>query len=237
MQGVVESGHSAGQSVMSYLLSWYNLVFFIPLVVGLLLVVGMAFGSTHEAGDADADAPGHIAEGAEIGHMEPATAWWLGVASVLGVGRVPVTLVAMTFLLTFAGFGIALNTLLASLIRETSVFALASVILATLGAYFSTGSLARLFARFLPTTESYNIRAADLTGCLGTLVVASDERSGLCDVKDREGNLHRVSCRTNGGKLRKNLEVVVTDYDERLSVYFIESMPELAASSEKGNAQ
>ena len=170
-------------------------------------------------GDADADgdaADHHMPHGAgDLGH---------GVLSYFGVGRVPLMVLAVTFLL-FTGFtGIFLNSL--AYVR----FAGASpgwVFPAVMGTSSTAGLLAtRFFSRILGRVFDLGAKGAtakhELSGKIG--VVASHElgpRFGEIRVRDERGNELLVHARIEAGEapLKLGEEVVLVDYDPESELF------------------
>lgn len=220
---------------MDYIFAWQNIVFFIPIAVGIILVFGSAFGG-HDAdgdhdvdGDADNDGDvrgaGHIddpshqhADGVEKGLFGKAL-------SVLGIGRVPLTMVMMMASLLFGGIGIVMNTILSALISVPWIYAPISIAVAFLGMVTLTGNAAKLLNRYMPTTETYRVSKHDLAGQTGVLLLPSDTSDGLAQVKDHEGNVHNVRCRTLKGPMPKGGEILVIEYDEGTNTYVVDANP------------
>jgi hypothetical protein len=212
---------------MNALLSWQSVIFYIPLAVGILLVVGWAMGALHHhdiGGGPDGDhdvghGAGHDAEHDHDGFMERAL-------SLLGVGRVPLTVLVMIASLYFGGIGLICNMLLAGLGLPGWLFGTISVGVALVGTITLAGATARLLGRVLPTTETYLITRQAFAGCTGKLLLPADASSGYAQVKDREGNVHNIKCRTNGATLAKGREILVVEYDEETQVYVVDGNPE-----------
>ena len=78
----------------------------------------------------------------------------------------------------------------------------------------------------MPTTETYLITRQGFAGCTGKLLLPADASSGYAQVKDREGNVHNIKCRTNGAALAKGREILVVEYDEETQVYVVDGNPE-----------
>ena len=100
------------------LLAWYNLIFLLPLAVGLLLIFGNMAGI---GADADAD----VDHDADADHDHDAgSKLFLHVLTALGVGKVPLSIVMMLMCMIFGGIGMMLNFILMDLIVKAEVFAL-----------------------------------------------------------------------------------------------------------------
>jgi membrane protein implicated in regulation of membrane protease activity len=128
-------------------------LFLIPLVVGFLLVIGLAIG-----GDFDSDGDGipdifdpHVPGD----HANDAT-------SVLGFGRTPFFLRAAIFSLTLGGVGFC-----AMLYGHSFLFA---VVFGALSASLLTFAAASVIAKYVPTFETKSLKSKDFLGLHGVIV-------------------------------------------------------------------
>lgn len=229
---------------MDYIFAWQNIVFFIPIAVGIILVFGSAFGG-HDA-DGDHDVDGDADDGGDLrgaGHIDDPShqhadgveKGLLGKAlSVLGIGRVPLTMVMMMSSLLFGGIGIVSNTILSALIGVPWIYGPISIVVAFLGMVTLTGKAAQLLNRYMPTTETYRVSKSDLAGQTGVLLLPSDTSEGMAQVKDHEGNIHNVRCRTLKGPMPKGGEILVIEYDEETKTYVVDANP--VSSNSANNA-
>ncbi|MEW5850571.1 MAG: hypothetical protein AB2A00_17425 [Myxococcota bacterium] len=220
---------------MESLLAWHNLIFHIPIATSLLMLLGLAWGAGlddgHAEADADADADpdteadtdADAVHALDVASLVQRTRW--RVANALGVGRVPLTLVVMTGGLLFGSTGLLANALLAPVLGAPGVFGPISVAVATCASALLTGQVARLVGRVMPTSETYRVTRGDLVGRSGTLVLPAGPSSGLAQVRDHEGNLHQIRCRTNGEELPKGGEVLVIDHDVKSNTYAVAELP------------
>lgn len=208
------AGLSAGGENMGDPLAWQNLIFYIPLAAGLLLILGSAF-TGHGGHDGD-----HEHDGDHDHHG------FGRILSVLGVGKVPLTVALMTALVLFGGLGIIMNVLLGALGLAPGLIGPISLVAASIYAVILSGQTAKLVARFMPTVESYQITKQDFAGCTGTLLLPADESSGYAQVKDREGNVHNVKCRTvRGASLAKGASILIIEYDEATRTFVVDANP------------
>jgi len=235
--------------------AWQNLIFLISIAFGLLMFLGAAFGAGdghghdldgdagHDVGDADGDADGdgHEGEGGKGGHkganpLDATASETHGFNPIgsfldlLGVGRVPLTLVLCIASLIFGGVGYVSNILLTGAGLDSAHFAWATIPGSFLVMTFLTGGIARVMNRIMPTSESYNTTRRDLVGQLGTLVLPTDAARGLAQVRDRQGNIFQVECRTEGPELKGGQEVLVLEYLDDTETYIVQ-----AYSSEKND--
>jgi hypothetical protein len=200
---------------MSDFLKWYNLIFYVPMAIGLLSVLGIGFsGVDHDVGlhadvhgdfHADHDADGdHDGEGQGIG------SWVLG---FLGIGRVPVAISVMSLFLIFAGTGICMNTLLSKLIELWGGFAFASIVVASITTFFGTAFVSRLVGRFMPSTETDSVHKVDLIGCTGVATLPCDANGGLAQIRNKSGDLYQIQCKSDQPIL-KGTQVLTIEYHE-----------------------
>jgi len=220
------TGVSSGPMVsdMTPFLSWQSVIFYIPLAVGILLVLGSAFGGhDHGVGGGHDAAGGHDHDHDADHHHGPVGR----MLEMLGVGRVPVTVVVMMASLLFGGTGIILNRILASLNLPAALYGAAAVGGALVMTAALTGWATRLLGRIMPTTETYVVTRHDFAGCTGKLLLPADATSGYAQVKDREGNVHNIKCRTVGAALAKGQEILVVEYDDETKTYVVDANPVL----------
>jgi membrane protein implicated in regulation of membrane protease activity len=204
------------------LIGWHNLLFIIPLAAGALLalvsVVGLgdgggdghdAAGDAGDAGDADGDAGEGDAHHGGV---------WDDLFSLLGVGKVPLSVLLSSAAILFGASGLIANLWLARSLPDPWLFAWISLAVAAVTATAGTALLARIVGRLLRGNEGYKVTKAGLLGRVGTLVLGTDASSGLLQVRDDEGNLHQVRCRVESGSLPKGTEVLVVDMESDLFV-------------------
>lgn len=189
--------------------AWYNLIFYIPLGIGVLLVLGVALGGAdmhHGDMDGDGDGPDDHS-----------------VLSMLGFGRVPLIIVFMTMALTFGGTGVFCNMLLAPLLGLTGLFGLVSLGIASITMVLLTGFIGALVTRWLPTTTTTSFTKYDLVGASGVLLLDADDTSGVAQVV-RSGDVYQVDCRARPA-LPKGTRVLLLEFDEPTNVFTVERDP------------
>jgi membrane protein implicated in regulation of membrane protease activity len=231
---------------MGNLLELHNLVFLIPMAFGILLVFGSLFGLGHEADhdvehDMDHDV-GHHDHGHDHGHAKdgktqnPLAAaptgegnehpLYLQFFAMLGLGRVPLTVLLMILSLTFGCIGLVFNLVLGPMLKTPWLYGWISFGAAVVGSFFLSGKIARLVNRFMPSTETHVVSKHDLIGRTGTLVLPASATGGVAQVTDRYGNVHNVACRINDGSLPEGREIIVFDYDQENDVYAVAAYPD-----------
>ena len=180
----------------------------------------------HDAdADADADADGD-SDADSDGHADG----WHAALSYFGVGRVPLMVLAVTWLL-FTGFsGIFFNSL--AFVRFEGSFSYPGWVLpVTYGSSLAVGLVAmRFFSRILGRIFDLGTRGAtakhELAGRIG--VVASPElgpKFGEIRVRDERGNELLVHARIETGEepLRLGEEVILVDYDTESEMFLATS--------------
>lgn len=207
-------------------LAWYNLVFEIPfffsLVYLLLMSSGLLPDHDHDL-DLDHDVDVHVVHVLHVDHdihadhhVEHERDWDIAarLLSVLGIGKVPVSLIAMTFALIWSFLGFAVNTLLQPALPVFLFFSIA-VAVATVGSFSLTGIFSRLVARILPTNESYDSPEAGLIGEVAEVVYLIDAKGGTARVRDAAGNLQDVQCVLQQGipTVPRGVKVLLADYN------------------------
>ena len=201
---------------MEWLLRWETLVFVAPLAFGVALVAGLAFGLGADAdGDLDADADGDLDSDAKI-HLD---AHGNGLLGLLGVGRIPLSMLLLTLSILFGATGLATNALLFEKLPGT--YGLFALLAATLVSLVGTGRIASFVARVAPTMETYRVSRRDLVGRTGHAIVELNAQDGIAQVKDHEGNVQQVRVRTDGGEISKGAAVLVVDYSREGGWYLV----------------
>jgi membrane protein implicated in regulation of membrane protease activity len=211
------------------LLEWHNLLFVISILTSfVILLLSALTGLGHEIGgdvDADADADAGVDANADLGgaeaeHMIPGDAGHglhggggaLRALALLGIGRVPISVLLCSFLALFGAIGLIANQAFASIRLPPVAYFWPSLAIAGVLGLIVTGRLAALVARYMPSIETVRVTRSDLAGRIGTSVYGVDERSGQVQVRDIYGNLHRVAARTAGGRVDSGKEVLLEEY-------------------------
>jgi hypothetical protein len=189
-------------------MSLYEILFGVPLVIAVLLVLGMSLGLADIGGDLD------LADGAEADGSD-------GLLAALGVGRVPLSVLALLLLLSFGGVGLVLYPLLAAVLRGAAALG-AAWLVAALASLVVTSRLGRLFARYLPSVESYASEKRDLVGQVGVVLLRLSDVEHVLRVKDPGGAELRVHGESAAGALIPGEEVLLTAYKRERDRYCIE---------------
>jgi hypothetical protein len=202
--------YACSQGATMTMFSWHDLLYVMALLSGGLLVLGSTLGLAELEADADADAAG----GGD------------GLLALLGVGRVPTTVVLLLLALIFGGSGLALGPICRALLGA-SAGPHVGLGLALLTAFGGTAVLGRVLARVLPRTESYASGSRDLLGATGRVIAIGRGGAAILAVIDAGGAELRLRARIDAGDVRAGSEVVITRYDAQRDLYF--ANPKLTA--------
>jgi len=200
---------------MSDLLQWWNLVYVLAFFLAFLYVLLSAIGLASGGGGADAHMDAHVDAHAEADTHVDAHAEVHGdfhgsaahaapgllqeALSVLGVGRVPLSVVLITFLLIFSVVGWTLNMALSKVVWPPVLFFAISFVAATLCGMGGTRLLSGTLGRYMRPFESAGIPRAALVGSIGTACLSINEDFGNAFVRDPYGTTHKVVCRVPKG--------------------------------------
>src|SRR5687767_13728649 len=113
-------------------LQWWNLIFLLPAVGALIYLLVLALGAIPLEGH-DVDVGHHLDAGhhdVEHGDGDP----FHGALSLIGVGRLPLSLVLMSFAFLWGFFGWLGNRLFSMVLPSPSLFLWPSLVMAFLGA-------------------------------------------------------------------------------------------------------
>lgn len=219
------------------LLQWWNLIFLLPALAALLYLLLLALGALPADGDHgdlhldpslhldshDVDFPGELHPGDTVhevhsGEGDP----FRGALSLIGVGRIPLSLLLMSFLFLWGFFGWLANQLFRNVLPSPALFIWPSLAVALVGA----GAFTRLFAtrlgRLMPATESYGASSRELVGRIADVRYALTESGGTVQLYDAYGTMHEVPARVRPGEptIAAGERVVLWRYDAGAGAYF-----------------
>jgi membrane protein implicated in regulation of membrane protease activity len=202
-------GEEAGQTMQLY-----EILFGVPVLLGVALVAGTALGLAGVDGSA-LELSGDLADDGDVDGD--------GLLASLGVGRVPLAVLLMLLFLLFGGVGLALYPLLEALLSPT---------LALTGAWLTAGALSllgtrlssRAIARMLPSVETYASTKHELIGQAGTVVARLSPNEVVLRVLDRGGAELRVKGLVRGAPARVGETLVVTYYEEKRDAYWADRL-------------
>ncbi|MFK4004516.1 YqiJ family protein [Qipengyuania sp. NPDC077563] len=167
------------------LLEPHNMPFAAALVIMLILAVVQLIGIA-DFGDADFNLD---ADGDGL----PDAGMFDGLLTLLGIGRVPLTIWLALFLFLFAGIGLSVQELATSLTGSPLYSWLAAVI-AGVAALPVTGVFARPLGRILPKDHTTAVSTESLIGRRAKITdgVARAGSPARAKVKDAHGQTHHV---------------------------------------------
>jgi hypothetical protein len=193
------------------LLEWWNLIFLLPAFAALLYLLLLALGALPaegEHGDLHVEVHGAHFEfhphdlAGDISHdvlheSDP----FRGVLSLIGVGRIPLSLVVMSFCFLWGFFGWVANQVFSSVIPNPALF---------------TRLLAVRLGRLMPSTESYGASTRELVGRIADVRYAITETSGTVQLHNQYGSLYEVPARVRPGEppIPSGERVILWRYDE-----------------------
>lgn len=214
---------------LQWLFNWWNLIFVAPsglalLYLGLYTVSGLTFGETDLDGDgdfdtdADADADHDIDHDVD-GETEPQASPLLIIVSWLGVGKVPLSIVLMVFLLTWGAAGLVCNLLLVS---RGAAAATVSVPMALTAAVLVAHWVSWFIGRYLPLYESTARHRHALLGATGEAIFPIDPRFGMASVRDDTGDLYQIPCRADDNQpIPKGSKVKLVSYNAKQGIFYV----------------
>ncbi|MDP9423308.1 MAG: YqiJ family protein [Pseudomonadota bacterium] len=157
----------------------YNLPFAVAFALLILVALAQVVGLGDLAGEPDVDA-------SDAGAME-------GLASILGIGRVPFLAWLAIFLLMFSGVGVTGQFLLDEMFG-TVLAPLPAAALAVLPALLLTAVGARVLSPIVPHDETTAVHVDALLGKRGRIDIGSARRGhpARAVVKDIHGQPHNI---------------------------------------------
>jgi hypothetical protein len=227
---------------MVNIFDWYNIIFLIPLTIGLLMIIGSALGvlghgevghdighdMEHDVGHDTGHDNDHSAKSGHAGALDlnadTAHGFFSWTLSFLGIGRVPFSVLLMVCSILFGGIGMSVNYMIMPLLKAASIIALFSIGASCVVTFFLTGAIARLVNRLMPSTESYNVTKRGLIGATGKIVIAANPDNGFADIRDKYSGIQRIDCRCLNGLLPIGTEIVVIDYREEDGRFVVEQL-------------
>ncbi|MWV28343.1 YqiJ family protein [Aurantiacibacter rhizosphaerae] len=175
------------------LLADYNLPFAIAfgLMVLALVLQLIGLGDFDFGGDVDldVDAPDFDADSVEA----PSAGFGGALLSLLGLGRVPLMVWLMVFLLLFTVIGMAIQ-MFATDLTGSPLYAGLAALFAGAASLPATSVLVRPLGRLLPQDETSAVGLGSLVGRRGTITTGKAARGSPArtKVRDRHGHAHYV---------------------------------------------
>jgi len=190
-----------------WMLQWYNLIFGLAFAAILLYVfvlsTGMIAGGSdvdhdagadhdHADGDSNADG-GHDTDGAH----HHGGLW--AMRGMLGLGKVPASVIVLVFLLFWGTSGLVANAYLRANIASNVNWAWVSIAVALVVSVLGTGITARAVARIMPTSQSYATSARELIGSYAEVLFDVGAKAGTVRLTDRYHNTLDFQARAQVG--------------------------------------
>lgn len=236
---------------MTSLLEWWNFMFLLPLLSGLLLGVGIvASGAMTDLGDADAnlgdvdldidladvsfadyDAVSDVS-GFDISNLNvdladlseaEASHVFAQILSFFGIGQGLPLSVLLPILLVAGGLsGLLLNGLLAQFFASAFMFVPISFGASTVISAFTGQLVARSLTSVLKAKPTA-ISTGGLISLTGKAVYTISDTGGVAHIKDPYGNIHRISCFTKFDEgIAANQAIQVIAFDAMRRSYLVE---------------
>jgi membrane protein implicated in regulation of membrane protease activity len=191
---------------------WVVYLYYTAIVLAVILVGLTAMGAL----GVDLDMDGHP----DVGHDHHGDHG--GLLSLLGVGKAPIAILVMSYLLCFGAAGVLFVMVGEHLIDNVEFY---SLVFAIVFSVVSTSVFARIVGRFIPTVETYTKKSSDLVGREATVITRITPTSGSADVRDASGSLHRIPAKTESGEITRGEKVLVVNFDEEKSTFVVEQLP------------
>ena len=171
--------------------------------------------------DTDVDADAHV-EGHGADQIAPGSVL-AGAMSLLGVGRVPLSIILMVLMLIWGTIGFFSNVLLWDKYHNETLLLLVSIPLAFIGSFLGTRLVTAAMARWLPTNETYVQRRHELLGAVGEAILPIDANFGMAAVRDDYHDLFHIACRVHGNTppLDKGTKVKLVAYNGKQKIYYV----------------
>lgn len=225
------------------LIYWYNLVYVVPFCLGVVLLflqtIGLGeTGLDHDVDhDVDHDADHDTDHDAEHGHDVESDQESLltQVALLMGFGKVPLSIIIMTFCFVWGVVGYLLTSILQPILRTPIMF-FPPVFLVTLFlTIFVTGLVARIVAKIMPKTSTFTTTHKDLIGKVGESLYPIDKEHGTIRVIDKFGNIQQYAAFTSDEVyISGNTQVLIVNWDEERKAFLVAILPpELADLKEE----
>lgn len=204
---------------MEEFLRWENLVFTLPLIGTLLylLLIASGLGSSKDLEhDHDFDHD-HDLDHNHVDHDHDAEhgGFLSNMLNILGIGRVPLSIVIMSmgFLWGFTGYAC----------NQLSQNVTLSLVIAGIAALFGTSLISFSVGKLIPKTQSFSMTNQQLVGQTGLVLDEVTAISGTVRVKDVHGTLLDLPARVRNGEsnIGKGTKIALTQYDNGTNAFFV----------------
>jgi membrane protein implicated in regulation of membrane protease activity len=223
---------------MEQFIEWYNLIFYLPLAIGLLFALGAGVDFGHDIPHGDVHADIHADADHDAEHDHDGEGTQNSILGFLGIGRVPLAISFMALFLIFAGTGLICNIVIGFLIKAWSGFALISIGVALIASFFGTAFVSRMVSRVMPTTETDSVTKHDLLGCAGTITldcvgassaspdgrVQKTNALGMAQITNSKGTMYQIRC-VSDKPLLYGTKIITIDYDSKADCFTVDVDP------------
>ncbi len=149
--------------------------------------------------------------------------------SVIGFGKVPMSILLLCLAVLFGATGLVANGLFEHVVPwgwGPTVYVWPSLGLAVLVSLSLTGTIARGMGRIMPTTETYAVHPGELVGCVGTAVYPlTAGRPGVANVHDASGTVQQITVMSPNVDMPKGTEIIVVRYRAKEGQYDVSASP------------
>lgn len=235
---------------LEWILGWWNLIFIAPFVVALLYlgvttISGIGMGDSADLHtDVDADADAHVAVDADAdtdvdgdvdadtdahadvhgdhdSHAVGEQSFYALALSWLGVGRVPLSLLLIVFMLIWGVAGFVTNAMMVP--RSGWDAGKISLPLALVCSVLVTRSVVMLMGRYMPLNETSAQPRRALVGRVGEALFTIDQSFGMAILRDANASLQQVACRVGQGvePIEKGRVVKLVAYNANEKFFFV----------------
>lgn len=215
--------------MLSFLTAWWNAAFLLSFLVAIgLMAVTLVSGASHDGqlGDPSGGLDGplggdHLDAGPlDAGHLDSKD---LPLLAALGVGRAPLSLLAVAFLLAFGSSGLIVNAVAVDVASVTPLVFLVNLVGSLVIAMLSTSFFARGLSALLPASDSDALQPAAHVGRLGVTESPVTPEVGQVLLKaDARGGPAYIVARTEGdGSIPSGVDVYVASYDSSQKIYVV----------------
>lgn len=236
---------------MEWYIAWWNLIFLLPfglaiLYLAVMVATGLGLDSDVDSADTDLEIDADVAFDADLtlaadggavelqadattGSDSAAAAepsFLSGLLALLGVGRVPLSILILIFLMSWGAIGFLTNLYLAQEQPGANQPAI-SLPLAGAGSLLIMRFLGGLVGRWMPRHESYSTRRHELLGLDGEAIYAIDSTSGRVSVRSRYGDLLQLPCRVyrDARPIEKGATVRLVAYNGKQKLFYVLPVP------------
>lgn len=235
------------------LLQWYNLIFWLPLILGMGLLLISSFRPGHHSAHhlhqsghtAHIGNPGHnVSHHSESHTSHPQhsqeshaksdvltriipVSFTERILTISGIQGVPMLLILGVFASAWGCFGLIFNRILLHNSSPGLINIIPSAAAGLLGGILTLRMAAAAINRILPQEQSSAISHNSLIGLKGRIAYEVNENSGRIHIYDSFGALHDETCRIQPGHppIRKNCQAIALDIDKDGHL-IVEELPE-----------